>query len=229
MRGFSSSPHHPFMAPPQREVVQSVQLRPAHLAIAVGIILASGIVLGGYAASFRGPRAAETSEPPAAVPTLGSPRATLSSVDAPGIEIDGLPRYPGAVRTAHEILLEGDFRLTANEYQARATVDEVRVFYQAVIAEHGWERADISFDHGEWSYILVDGGGVEALVEIEEFGGLVEIDLQVSEPIASPAPASTAPDPTPAPTTAPVAPPPPPPPPGDDDDDEDGGADSDDG
>jgi hypothetical protein len=124
------------------------------------------------------------------------------------------------VRSAHEVIGDGGFRVTANEYRADASVDDVRAFYQRVIADHGWERADIGFDHGEWSYVLV-GGSVEALIEIEEVGGIVEIDLQVSEPIATPAPAPA----TPAPTAAPAAPPPPPPAPPGDDDDDDGGSD----
>ena len=232
MRAFSSSPHPLFMASVEPEEVQSVQLRPAHLAIAVGLILACGVALGGYAASLPASQAGKTPEPTTA-PSVATPSASLAAVDAAGVEIDGLPRFPGAVRTAHEVLLERGFRLIANEYQAEATVDDVRTFYQAVIAEHGWERADINFDHGEWSYVLVNGG-VEALIEIEEFGGLVEIDLQLSEPTASPTPIAEPREPaaTPPPTPAPVAPPPPQPPapappPGDGDDEDDGGGDDD--
>jgi len=222
MRAFSSSPHGLLIGPGDRVTVQ-IRMSRANLALLVALVLAGGVFLGGVGASLRGPEA--TPEQP---PAIGTPAATTSvrlpAADVDGADIDRLPRYPGSVRTAHEVVREDRYRLTATEYQAEATVDDVRTFYQGIIVDYEWERADINFDHGEWSYVLVDGS-VEALVEIEQFGGLVEIDLQISEPIATPQPS---PAPTaPAPTVAPTAPPPPPPP-GDDDDD-DGGDDSDDG
>ena len=153
----------------------------------------------------------------------------------PGEALERLPRYPGSVRTEYEVSIDDRYRLIAVEYFADATVDEVRLFYQGVIEEHGWERADIQYTGGEWTYVLVDGS-VEALVEIEVTRGHVEIDLQVSAPIAAATPGDS-PSPTPEPTRQPQATPPPaPPPPSDDDDDDDDddgdsdddGADSDD-
>jgi len=204
--------------------VDLVKMSRANLAVLVAVMLAAGLFLGGVAASWRDPDAS-SSQPPITASPVGNAAPTLPAQDVRGADIARLPRYPGSVRTSHEIIREGRFRLTATEYQSDATIDDVRSFYQAVIVDHGWERADITFDHGEWSYVLVDGA-IEALIEIEQFGELVEIDLQLSEPAASPQPS---PAPTaPAPTVAPAAPPPPPPPPGDDDDD-DSGDDSDDG
>jgi hypothetical protein len=195
----------------------------ANLAVLVALVLGAGVALGGLAASLRGPEPASNPTP---LPATASPvpSASLAARDVPGRDLDRLPRYPGSVRSAHEVIRDAGFRVIATEYQADASVDDVRAFYQRAIVDHGWERADIGFEHGEWSYVLVDGS-VEALVEIEEFGGLVEIDLQVSEPIASPTPVTA----TPAPTPPPAAPPPPPPaPPGDDDDDDDDGGTDDD-
>ena len=228
MRGFSSRPHRTLIGRGDDGCVQLANLPRVNLAILIAAVLAGGVILGGVAASLP---MSESSPTPAA--TSSTPSATPSSsaavADVAGQDFDRLPRYPESVRSGYDIVREDRFRLTAAEYQAQATVEDVRNFYQGVIAEHGWERADINFDHGEWSYVLVDGS-IEALIEVEEFGGLVEIDLQISEPITAPTPA--APDPTPAPTAVPIAPPPPPPaPPSDDDDDGDdgGGGDSDDG
>lgn len=224
MRGFSSSVHLALIASEHREHVNPGNIPRADLAILVAVVLACGVFLGGVAASLRGPELVpgQSSISPTASPR---PTASLAAADVPGQEIDRLPRIPGSVRTAHEVIDENGFRLTANEYHVESTVDAVRAFYQGVIVDHGWERADISFESGEWSYILVDGG-IEALIEIEELGGLVEVDLQISEPTAlqTPTPMPAERVPPPAPTSAPVAPPPPP---ADDDDDDDDAADDD--
>ncbi len=134
--------------------------------------------------------------------------------DVAGEDLATLPRYPASVRSDYQVAVEERYRLIVTEYLAAARADEVQAFYRGVIAAHGWERADIGFTDGEWSYSLVDGETL-ALIEIEEADGLVEIDLQISEPIAAPN------NPAAVPTIAPP-PAPPPPPPGDDDDDDDG-------
>ena len=145
-----------------------------------------------------------------------SPRP-LPSADAAGRDLDRLPRYPGSIRTAYRETTDDQYGLVATEYLADATVEEVRGFYQSVIGRHGWQRADIAYDDGEWVYILVDGR-IEALIEI---------DLQISTPVPAPAPEPTA---RPA-SPPPPAPPAPAPPPGggNDDDDDDGTDDDDDG
>ena len=188
--------------------------------LAAGILLA-GALLGSLATAWGDPQPSATpialQTPPPSVPASV---AALPAADVAGEDLARLPRYPGSVRTAHKVSRDERYRLTATEYLADAVIDDVRAFYQGVIAEHGWERADISHSDGTWAYVLVDGR-TEALIEIEMTGGLVEIDLQVSEPL---------PGPTPAPTPVPAAPPPPPaPPPDDDDDDDDDGSDDDSG
>jgi hypothetical protein len=195
--------------------VQSVSLSRVSLALLAVALVLGGVVVGRAAAPRDDPRPS-TSAPEVATPHA-SPAAVLPLADVAGQDIARLPRYPGSVRSGYQVFDEGQYRLTAAEYLAAATVDDVRAFYQGVIATQGWERADIGFSHGEWAYVLVDGS-IEALIEIEEFGGLVEIDLQLSEPLTDP---TQTPAPVPTTPPQPAAPPPPPPPPDDDDDDDD--------
>lgn len=188
-------------------------------------MLIAAVLLGGIALGTALPSLADA---PLATP---SPTATASRItrglpaaDAPGEDLARLPRYPGSVRSAFSVSVDERFRLTAVEYLIDASLDAVRAFYQGVIAAHAWERADIGYSGGEWTYVLVDGA-TEALIEIEVAGGVVEIDLHISEPVAR---ATAKPTPAP-PTPAPPRPAqPPPPPPSDDDDDDDDGAGDDD-
>lgn len=199
------------------------------LAVLLVAVLAGGVVLGRAVTAF-GEDVDGASPSQVATPDPSPTPAELPGADVVGEDLERLPRYPGSVRSEYELSRDDRYRLVAVEYTADATVEEVRAFYQQVIGDHGWDRADVNYAAGEWTYVLVDGR-TEALVEIEEWNGLIEIDLQISEPIATPVPEPT---PSPSPSPEPVAPPPaqpaPPPPDGDDDDDDDDGDDdSDDG
>ncbi len=184
----------------------------ANATVVLVAILLCGLLLGGLVAVVAYPRPAILGGQPIAAPTQ-SPKpsptamAQLPASDVSGEDLGTLPRFPGSVRSDYEVALDDRYRLVVTEYLVDASMDEVRAFYQGVIAAHGWERADIGFTDGEWSYSLVDGDML-ALIEIEEAGGLIEIDLQLSEPLAAPTSV-----PAPPATAAP------PPPPGDDDDD----------
>jgi hypothetical protein len=228
MRAFSSGPHTTFIANRQYGPVQPVNRAPTRPVRAGLVILIGGILLGAalffaVAVLIAAPRFLMLGQEPAASATPAptpspSPTATarLPDADVTGEDLIALPRYPDSVRSDYEVALDEQYRLTVTEYLAEGEIDEVRAFYHGVIAAYGWERADIGFSDGEWSYSLVDGSTL-ALIEIEEAGGLIEIDLQISEAlvVATPTPAAFA-------TAAPLQPPPPPPlPPGDDDDDDD--------
>jgi hypothetical protein len=199
--------------------VQPPNFPHARITLLIAAVLVLGVALVSTAASVwtaarsPGPTSVATAKP------TPSARPTLPAADAPGEDFARLPRYPGSVRSAHAVDRDAQFRLATAEYLVVATIDDVRTFYQGVIVEYGWERADIGFHRGEWTYVLVDGA-TEALIEIEELNGLIEIDLQVSEPVADPAPAAT---PVPPATPVPTARPPAPPPTDDDDDDDSGG------
>jgi hypothetical protein len=199
--------------------MDAIRLSRAALALLIGAGLVGGILLGSVVTAFVPPEAA-TSQAPT------TPEASASTASLPGSDVSGedfarLPRYPGSVRTEYELTRDDAFRLTAVEYFADHDLDAVRGFYQTVISEHGWQRADITYSGGEWTYLLVDGG-TDALIELEVTRGFVEIDIQVSEPIGSPEPS---PAPTPRPNQPAATPPPAPAPPDEDDEGEDDGAD----
>jgi hypothetical protein len=207
--------------------MSGIRLSRVALALLIIVVLIGGVVLGSVVTAVATPSPTRTPSMSMAPDASGLPTADVS-----GDDLERLPRYPGSVRTEYEISVDDRFRLVATEYLADASMDDVRAFYQGVIEDHGWERADINYSGDEWTYVLVDGS-TEALIEIEVTRGFVEIDLQISTAIATPTP-----KPTPSPTTEPTAPPPAPPAPtptdddGDDDDDDDdhdtGGGDDDD-
>ena len=205
--------------------MDAIRLSRVTLALLIVVVMIGGVLLGSAVTAMVAPTATPTPAPTAVVTPSD---AAIPGADVAGEDLARLPRYPGSGRTEYEVSIDDRYRLTAVEFFADATIDEVRLFYQGVIEEHGWERADIQYSGGEWTYVLVDGR-VEGLIEIEVTRGHVEIDLQVSAPIATP---SESPGSTPEPTRLPQATPPPaPPPPSNDDDDDgdDGGDDSDDG
>jgi hypothetical protein len=165
-------------------------------------VLIGGMVIGSALTGWPS-RAMPQSTPP---PTLEPPQVRpLPASDVPGEDLARLPRFPEAVRTGHSAGLTDLHRLTEASYLAAAELDDVRAFYRRVIGEHGWQRADLDLAGGEWVYILVDGA-TEAVIAMREAGELVEIELELSEPVATPSPTPT-PAPTAPPTPAFVAPP----------------------
>lgn len=185
----------------------------------VVVVLISGAVLGSTLPTLT---SAPSPVPSASAPDTTPVEGVLPAVDVPGEDLARLPRYPGSVRSDFAVSLSDGYRLTATEFLTDAALDDVRSFYQQVTVEYGWQRADIGYTAGEWTYVLVDGR-TEALVKIEAAGGLVEIDLQISAPIETP-PA----EPTPVPVTPPQPAPPASNRPADDDDDDDDAGDGDD-
>lgn len=229
MRAFSSGAHGDLIGTDDHRRMHAIRLSRVTLALLIVVVMIGGVLLGSAVTAMVAPTATPMPTP---APLVTPSDAGIPVADVAGEDLARLPRYPGSVRTEYEVSVDARYRLTAVEYFADATIDEVRLFYQGVIEEHGWERADIQYSGGEWTYVLVDGS-VEALVEIEVTRGHVEIDLQISAPVASPAGSpSGSPSPTPEPTRPPQATPPPAPQPpsdDDDDDDDDGDDDSDDG
>lgn len=230
MRTFSSCAHEDLIGTGDHASMDAVRISRVTLALLIVIVLIGGALVGSVVTASAQPDATPSPTP---TPIASPSEAPIPTIDVAGEDLERLPRYRGSVRTDYEVSIDDRYRLTAVEYFADATIDDVRQFYQGVIEEHGWERADIQYSGGEWIYVLVDGS-TEALIEIEVTRGHVEIDLQVSQPIGATSPSgSPSPSPTPAPAppqpTPPPAPPPPAPPPTDDDDGGDDGGGGDDG
>ena len=221
MRAFSSGAHGSLIGRPDDLGVRSLNFSHAGMALLLIAVLSAGDLLGTALPLREGASPSPTGEPTPQATARGVPQSDVS-----GADIDRLPRYPGSIRSEYDTSVDARHRLTAVEFLVDAALDDVRTFYERAIAEHGWQRADIGFSGGEWTYLLVDGA-TEALVELEVSVGLVEIDLHLSEPIEPPASEGT-----PMPTAAPPPPPPapaPPPPPDDDDGEGDDGSDDGDG
>lgn len=223
MRGFSLNPHALLIGGDDHQRMDPAFISRATLPLVLVAVLVGGVVLGSGVAMFGDDQPSALPTPTPWPSTSPSADDRMPDGDVTGVDLERLPRFPGSVRSEYGVSRDERYRLVAVEFLADATVEEVRAFYLGVIDEFGWSRADVNYAAGTWTYVLVDGR-IEALVEIEEWNGLIEIDLQISEPIATPNP-----DPTPSPTPVPAAPPPAPAAPGggDDDDDDDDGSDGD--
>lgn len=142
-------------------------------------VAAVALVLAGFLAGwFLAPRSsgdvAETPAPPAT--TVVPP-----GEDVPGAEVPGMPRYPGSVRTQYERQDFGEVVNTDVEYVTTDEPEDVRDFYRGVFEDGGWQEADVGFDRGEISYFVIKGER-EVQVEVEEHGGITEIEIEDEEP-----------------------------------------------
>jgi hypothetical protein len=181
-------------------------------------ILAIAIMVGGFGAArliaeLARPEVRATGTPPASVVPI-----VLPDRDAPGRDVPGLPRYPGAVRTDFGQGERARATVTRVAYALRGSRNEVRSFYVDAFRERGWQIVDLEFSGGTWTF-AIERGQRQATVEVASDGGLVQVRLEVTR---------TLPDPTPQPTPKPQPPAPPGPPPPGDDDDDDGDDDDDD-
>ena len=106
----------------------------------------------------------------------------MTAIDVTGADIEGLPRYPGSVRVEYQNLIVGDFLETEVEYVVATELGPVHDFYREVFKEEGWIVADIGIYQGEWTFFVVSGER-EANVELEARQSLVEIEIELSEPL----------------------------------------------
>jgi hypothetical protein len=104
--------------------------------------------------------------------------------DVPGEDVPGVPRYPGAVRVRYENHLLEDVRVWEVDYLAEGRLHETGSFYRQRLDENGWVLEGTNFDAGELD-MRAHRGNVAAVVEIEQEGELVQIDIDVYEPSSS--------------------------------------------
>ncbi|MGH2455578.1 MAG: hypothetical protein ACRDHD_04910 [Candidatus Limnocylindria bacterium] len=181
-------------------------------------ILGVAILVGGFSAGrlvgelLRNPRTNVID----LLPTPINSAPTMPASDVPGADVVGLARYPGSVRTAYDRAELGGVVVVTAHYLAKASRDQVRAYYLAVFRDAEWQVADLQFSLGRWTFVVESGALRQAMVEIADRGGLVEIRIEAREE----RPRAPTPPPRPEPRPA-ITPPPPPPPPDDDDDDDD--------
>ncbi len=149
------------------------------------VMLLLGFAAGTAATTYR-LAGTDAQQPPtsSSQPSAITNTPTPPTEDAPGADIPGLPRYPGAIRTEYRHELVDGFYDTEVEYLVTADFDAVHDFYRSIFDEQGWIVADIGIHMGEWTFLVVSGSR-EALVELEVEYGLVEIEIEVTEPVTS--------------------------------------------
>lgn len=107
------------------------------------------------------------------------PVATVMPADdVPGSDIEGLPRFPGSIRTEFTEERQGAWLVTEAEYLVEADPDEVRAFYRSAVRAHGWDVTSTDYSLGEWIHEL-SSGAVLAVVEVEPRAPFIEIELEV--------------------------------------------------
>jgi hypothetical protein len=153
-------------------------------------VLASALILAlvgfGFGWFLSGQQIANLKEGPGSPSTISNttakPDATLPKADVPGEDFSDLPRYPGSVRTKYERRVStAGLILVDTEYVAAAGLADVREFYRGVFRSEGWTEAGLDVSEGEWDFLATKGDR-EAVIEIEMRRGLVETEVEVSEP-----------------------------------------------
>jgi hypothetical protein len=135
----------------------------------------------GYAAGrMTAEPSRETVSTPVVAPTANN---QIPEFDVPGEDIPGLPPFPGATRVEYRQVILGDLLETEAEYVVPGEVEPVHDFYREIFDAEGWIVADLGIYQGEWTFFLIDGGR-EALVELETRGSLVEVEIELTEPVA---------------------------------------------
>lgn len=145
------------------------------------LILAAGFLIGRLSVPARPNRSA----PPAqtagitAVPTADY---TIPELDVPGDTIPGLPPFPGMRRVEYRQVIIGDLLETEVEYVMEGSLEPVHDYYRQVFDSEGWRVADLHIFQGEWTFYVIQGER-EALVELESRGPLIEVEIELTEPL----------------------------------------------
>lgn len=145
------------------------------------LLLAMGFAVGRMTAT---PDRVVESGSGGASPVVAAPTADMSvpALDMPGKDVPGLPRFPGSTRVEYRQVSSGDLLETEVEYVMTGDLEPVHDFYRDVFDNEGWVVADLGIYQGEWTFFVINGER-EALVEIEARGPLVEVEIEVTEPL----------------------------------------------
>ena len=137
---------------------------------------------------------ASTSALQTSIPT---PTIAVPERDVAGEDISGLPRFPGATRVEYRRAVQGRLVVTEVEYVTAESLGTVHEFYREVFREEAWSVADLGFSQGERTFFVL-AGPREAVVEIEARGPIVEVEIELSEPLTERTPATATAEPTPS-------------------------------
>jgi hypothetical protein len=113
---------------------------------------------------------------------LGSP--AIPESDAAGEDLALLPRFPGSVRSSFERGRSGELAITRTEHLVRAPLDDVRRFYRQAFSQNEWLVLEVSYDDETWRFRL-RADNQEGVVQLQAFGEVVQISLEVSEPLTA--------------------------------------------
>ena len=95
--------------------------------------------------------------------------------------IPGLPEYPGARCSEYRAEVFADEHVTEIEYVVDSSVPDVCEHYRDAFARGQWAVTDTSWIHGELVY-TVTCGDRRGVVEIASRDGLIEVEVEMSEP-----------------------------------------------
>jgi hypothetical protein len=118
------------------------------------------------------------------IPPEIPPVDAVPAVAESGEDVPHLPRYPGAVRVKYENHLFKDARVWEVGYYAESSVQEAGSFYRQSLSHNGWTYEGSHFHAGELA-LRARRDDVEMLVEIGQAGELIEIEMEVYEPLSS--------------------------------------------
>lgn len=152
----------------------------ALLLAAAGMLLLAGFAIGRMTVS-RQPAQQEPAIAPALtiVPTAD---LTVPTFDVPGEDVPGLPRFPGMMRVEYRQVIVGELLETEVEYVVEGALEPVHDHFRRVFDEEGWSVADLQVFQGERTFFVVKDDR-EALVELESRGPLVEVEIELTEPV----------------------------------------------
>ena len=133
--------------------------------IVVAILLILGIG-GGYYLYWQAKQAVQraTENLPATTPDeTGQEEETLPSSDVAGTDIEGIPRYPGSVRTEYAKDPESPF--TSITYKVKKTKKEIFDYYKEQLPKNNWQLSGAEED-----VLTFSKGGSSVEIAIYEEG-----------------------------------------------------------
>lgn len=148
--------------------------------VAAALLLLIGVVIGRQTAGNQPVANRSTAAP--SITTAPIADMAAPEFDVPGEDIPGLPRFPGMTRVEYRQVILGELLETEVEYVMEGTLEPIHDFYRQVFEDEGWSVGDLHIFQGEWTFFVIQDDR-EALVELESRGPLVEVEIELTEPV----------------------------------------------